>query len=87
MTIDTDEAATPKETPVPIDVLAVNETAGAPVLTPVPDPVVDEGTEFTFTVEATNSDVPSQFLSFSLNTGAPADSSMTTDGVFFLVKC
>ena len=52
-----------------------------PVLDPIPDRSVDEGSVLTFTVTATDLD-PGQLLTFSLGPGAPAGVSMTAGGVF-----
>jgi hypothetical protein len=52
--------------------ITVNETNAAPVLTPIGDKIVNEGSLVTFTAATTDSDIPAQTLSFSLDPGAPA---------------
>ncbi len=55
----------------------------APVLGAIGDKTVDEGTELTFTATATDSDVPADTLTFSLDVGAPSGASIDpTTGVF-----
>jgi VCBS repeat-containing protein len=63
--------------------VTVAEVATAPVLDPIADVSVDESTEVTFTASATDSDIPTQTLTFSLGTGAPAGASIdATSGAF-----
>jgi uncharacterized repeat protein (TIGR01451 family) len=57
--------------------ITVNEVNVAPVLAPIGDQVVDEGTELAFTATADDDDVPAQTLSYGLQ-GAP--SGATIDG-------
>ena len=73
----TDGALSDAET-VTITVAEVNV---APVLGAIGDRSVDEQATLSFTVTATDQDLPAQTLSFSL-VGAPAGASMTSGGVF-----
>lgn len=59
-----------------------NETNRPPVLDPLPDRTADEGRLLTFTVTATDPDLPGQTLSFSLDSGAPEGATVSTNGVF-----
>ena len=49
----------------------VIEANDPPVITPIPNQVVNEGSAVTFTVVVTDADLPQQTLTFSLGTGAP----------------
>ncbi|MBI4660184.1 MAG: hypothetical protein HY735_15195 [Verrucomicrobia bacterium] len=62
-----------------INVTAVND---APVLTTIGNKSVDEEMPLTFTVSATDADVPAQSLTFSLGAGAPIGASITPNGNF-----
>ena len=54
-----------------------------PTLTPIDDQTVDELSTLTFTAFASDSDVPTQTLTFSLAPGAPADATIDpASGVF-----
>jgi len=52
--------------------ITVNEVNTHPVLSAIGDKTVDEETELTFTASATDSDIPANVLTFSLDAGAPA---------------
>jgi hypothetical protein len=52
--------------------VTVNEVNQAPVLSAIGNKMVDEQTALTFTAMATDADVPSNTLTFSLDAGAPA---------------
>ena len=55
----------------------------APVLSPIPTQLVNEGNTLTFTISATDADAPPQQLAFSLGPGAPAGASLDpVSGVF-----
>jgi hypothetical protein len=62
--------------------VVVNEVNTPPVLAPIGNKVVDEGTLLSFTASATDSDVPAQTLTFSLDPGAPAGATITSGGLF-----
>ena len=62
--------------------ITVNETNNAPALNPIGNKSGAEGSLITFTATATDSDVPAQALTFTLDAGAPAGASLTTAGVF-----
>jgi PKD repeat protein len=64
-----------------IDV-TVNEVNLAPVLDPIGDKTVDEGTQLSFTATATDADLPANTLTFTLGAGAPDGASITTGGIF-----
>ncbi len=58
--------------------ITVNEVNQAPVLTPIGDQTVDETTGLTFTATASDSDVPTQALTFTLHAGSTG--SITSGG-------
>lgn len=61
----------------------VSEANTAPALAPIPDRTVDEGNIHSFTAVATDSDVPANFLVFSLGPEAPAAATIhPTSGSF-----
>ena len=62
--------------------ITVLETNSAPALAPIGNKSGAEGTLITFTAGATDSDVPAQALSCSLDAGAPAGATITAAGVF-----
>src|SRR6185436_17489438 len=62
--------------------VTVTEVNNAPSLSPVGNKSVNEGTLLTFTAIASDSDIPTQTLSFSLDPGAPAGASINSSGVF-----
>jgi hypothetical protein len=53
-----------------------------PMLEHIPDYTIDEQTRLKFSALATDSDLPSQTLAFSLSPGAPAGASLSADGRF-----
>ena len=62
--------------------VTVNEVNVAPVLNPIGAKSIDELSTLSFTATATDSDLPSQTLTFSLGSGAPSGASITSAGVF-----
>lgn len=62
--------------------IIVNEVNVAPVLNPIGNKSVNEGTLLTFTATATDADIPAQALTFSLGTGAPTGAAITSGGAF-----
>lgn len=56
--------------------VTVNEVNAAPVLAPIGDKIVAEGTPVTFTASALDLDSPLQTLTYSLDPGAPAGASI-----------
>ena len=62
--------------------IVVNEVNQAPVLAAIGDKMVDEGSLLSFTATATDADVPAQALTFSLDAGAPAGTSIASGGLF-----
>jgi hypothetical protein len=55
----------------------------APVLAPISDKIVNEGSLLTFTAMATDADIPANSLTFTLDPGAPAGATINaTNGVF-----
>lgn len=62
--------------------ITVNETNNAPILTPIGNKTGNEGSLITFTATATDSDLPAQSLTYSLDAGAPGGASITAGGVF-----
>jgi hypothetical protein len=64
-------------------VIAVTETNTPPLLGPIGNKTIDEGSQLTFTATASDPDTPGQTLTFSLGGGAPAGASIhPTTGVF-----
>jgi hypothetical protein len=51
--------------------VVVNEVNNAPVLTPIPDQIVAAGNQLMIVNSATDSDVPKNILTFSLDSDAP----------------
>ncbi len=62
--------------------VSVLETNSAPVLNPIGNKSGPEGLPITFTATATDSDLPGQSLTFSLDAGAPVGASITSGGSF-----
>jgi hypothetical protein len=62
--------------------VTVAEVNSAPLVTPIPDKTVDELTPLTFTAAATDSDLPANTLTFSLEGSVPPGASITPAGVF-----
>jgi len=62
--------------------IIVNEVNSAPVLGSIGNKTASEGTQLAFTVTATDSDLPAQTLTFSLDAGAPAGASISSGGAF-----
>jgi hypothetical protein len=60
----------------------VNEVNTTPSLAAIENKTVQEEVSLTFTVTATDSDLPAQKLAFSLEAGAPAGAAITSEGVF-----
>ncbi len=60
----------------------VSEVNVAPVLAPIGNKNVNEGSLLTFTATASDADVPVQTLAFSLSGVVPAGASITAGGVF-----
>jgi len=62
--------------------VTVYEVNVAPVLDPIGPKSIDELATLSFTATASDSDLPVQTLTFSLGSGAPSGSSITSGGVF-----
>src|SRR5205085_10885209 len=63
--------------------IVVNEVNTAPVLAPIGNKTVNETNLLTFTVSATDADLPAQILTYSLDAGAPAGARLNpSSGVF-----
>ncbi|TWU08482.1 Ig-like domain-containing protein [Stieleria varia] len=60
----------------------VTESNGAPVLAPIGNQVVDENSLLSFSVNATDSDLPAQTLVYSLAGNVPAGAMITNTGEF-----
>jgi hypothetical protein len=69
-------------TPSPGAANYVSASNTPPVLDSLPNRTVGEGTLLTFTATATDTDVPQQLLTFSLDAGYPSGAGITTAGVF-----
>jgi len=61
--------------------VTVNEVNVAPVLTAIGNKTIDELALFTYQAAATDADLPSNTLTFSLDPGAPAGAGITAGGV------
>ncbi|MCP4992875.1 MAG: DUF11 domain-containing protein, partial [Gammaproteobacteria bacterium] len=59
--------------------VTVTETNTAPVLASIPNQTITETLELTFTVQATDDDVPTQTLSFNLGSDAPVGASINSN--------
>ncbi len=63
--------------------IIVNEVNSAPVLVPISEKTVNEGSLLAFTAIATDADIPANSLTFTLDPGAPAGATINaTNGVF-----
>ncbi len=63
--------------------IIVNEVNSSPVLAPIGNKTLNEGTLLTFRAFASDADIPAQILTYSLDAGAPAGARMDpTTGVF-----
>jgi hypothetical protein len=62
--------------------ITVTETNSRPVLNPIGNKSGLEGSVITFTATATDTDLPANALTFSLDAGAPAGAGITSGGVF-----
>jgi hypothetical protein len=62
--------------------VVVTKGNNAPVLGPLADRTVMEGTLLTVSATATDPDMPAQTLTFSLGVGAPSTAAITPEGVF-----
>src|SRR5207249_3403657 len=63
--------------------VTVTEVNSTPVLASIGNRSVSEGTLLTFTASASDPDIPSQALTFSLDAGAPAGATINAaNGVF-----
>jgi hypothetical protein len=60
----------------------VGESNSAPVLSAVADQSVDEGSQLSLQIAATDSDLPAQNLTFSLDSGSPDGAALSTSGKF-----
>ncbi len=62
--------------------VVVKEVNSSPGLAAIDNKTIQEGSPLSFAASATDSDVPVQNLTFSLDAGAPAGASITPAGVF-----
>jgi cyclophilin family peptidyl-prolyl cis-trans isomerase len=62
--------------------LFVNEVNQAPTISTIGNKSATVGQQLTFTVSATDADLPAQTLSYSLAAGAPAGAAINSSGVF-----
>ncbi len=63
--------------------ITVSEVNVAPVLAAIGDKPVDEGVELTFTASASDSDLPANTLTYSLDTGAPTGAAINASSGAF----
>jgi uncharacterized delta-60 repeat protein len=81
-TLVTDDGQPPRSATNSFTV-TVNEVNSAPALLPISDQIVYPGTQLTVTNSATDTDLPANLLTFSLDPGAPAGAVLgPTNGVF-----
>ena len=71
MTLRITDSGTPALNDFETITIAVNEVNAAPALAAIGDKIVNEGELLSFTATATDTDVPSQTLTFNLDAGAP----------------
>ncbi|MEA5075213.1 MAG: tandem-95 repeat protein, partial [Coriobacteriia bacterium] len=62
--------------------VSVMEVRTEPVLAPIGNKTIAEGSELTFTASATDADLPANTLTYSLSPGAPAGAAITSAGDF-----
>src|SRR6185436_604362 len=62
--------------------ITVNEVNGVPVLAPIGNKSVNEGSPLAFTATASDADLPANVLAFSLDPGAPSGATITSAGAF-----
>jgi hypothetical protein len=62
--------------------VTVLETNSPPVLTSIPDRTIHAGIALTFPVSATDPDIPTNSLTYSLEPGAPAGANISANGLF-----
>jgi hypothetical protein len=62
--------------------IIVNDINSAPVLDPIGNQAVDELVTLAFTATASDSDIPTNTLAFSLSPGAPSGAAITPGGAF-----
>ena len=83
ITVRVTDADTPPQSDTRTFTVTVTEVNSPPVLAAIPNHTLDEKTLLTFTATATDPDIPSNTLSFSLDPGAPAGAVINPDtGVF-----
>ena len=83
VTVRVTDSGSPSNSASETITITVNEVTTAPVLAPIGNKQVNEGTLLTFTNSATDADLPAQSLTFSLDAGAPAGAAInSTSGVF-----
>ncbi|MDA1274719.1 MAG: immunoglobulin domain-containing protein [Verrucomicrobia bacterium] len=62
--------------------VTVNEVNVSPVVNPISSQTIGEGSPLSFSVSASDSDIPANNLAFSLGAGAPAGASISSGGFF-----
>jgi hypothetical protein len=83
VTIRVTDNGTPPATVAETITIGVTETNAAPILAPIANKTVNEGSLLTFTNTATDEDLPANTLTFSLDSGAPEGASIdSVTGVF-----
>ncbi|MBN2505357.1 MAG: lamin tail domain-containing protein [Verrucomicrobia bacterium] len=83
VTVRVTDSGTPVKSDAETITVTVQEVNVAPVLVPIGDKILDEGTVVTFTARADDQDWPAQTLAFSLDAGAPGGASIDpVTGVF-----
>jgi hypothetical protein len=82
VTIRVTDSGSPVMTDFETITISVTETNSQPVLNPIGNKSGAEGTAITFNATATDSDLPAQSLTFSLDAGAPAGAGITAGGAF-----
>jgi hypothetical protein len=63
-------------------IVRVNEVNSPPVLDEIGDKSVNEGEALSFTATANDADIPTNTLTFSLESGAPEGAAISADGLF-----
>ena len=76
------DSADPLVTGSQVFTVTVNEINVSPSIGSIAGKTVDEGSSVGFSIEATDSDLPANGLTFSLQAGAPAGASLSSSGFF-----
>ncbi|MEK7678284.1 MAG: Ig-like domain-containing protein, partial [Verrucomicrobiota bacterium] len=82
VTIRVTDSGIPSKSAAETITITVVDTNSPPVLAAIGNKSAVEGERLTFTATATDADLPTQTLTFSLDAGAPSGATITSGGVF-----